>query len=80
MGKVITIRVPDWVGDDFIKRIERMVEEEIERAFASGRVDRETYLRFVETYSTTEDVLLENDEELLAEMRKKEKARINDSY
>ncbi len=69
MGRVITIRVPDWVGDDFIRRIERMVEEEIEKTFASGRVDRETYLRFVETYSTTEDVLLENDEELLAKMR-----------
>jgi len=65
MGKVITIRVPDWVGDDFVKRIEKLVEEEVERAFSSGRVDRETYLRFVETYSTTEDVLLENDEELL---------------
>ena len=69
MGRVITIRVPDWVGDDFIRRIERMVEEEIEKTFASGRVDKETYLRFVETYNTTKDILLENDEELLAEMR-----------
>ncbi|BAD86185.1 hypothetical protein TK1996 [Thermococcus kodakarensis KOD1] len=80
MGKVITIRVPDWVSEDFVRRVERLVEEEIERAFASGRVDRETYLRFIETYSTTDDVLLENDEEMLSEMRKKEKARINGSY
>jgi len=33
------------------------------------KVDRETYLRFVETYGTTEDVTLENEEELLREMR-----------
>jgi len=80
MGKVITIRVPDWVGEDFVRRVEQLVEEEIERAFASGRVDRETYLRFIETYSTTEDVLLENDEDLLSEMRKKEKARVNGGH
>jgi len=80
MGKVITIRVPDWVGEDFVRRVERLVEEEIERAFASGRVDRETYLRFIETYSTTEDVLLENDEDLLSEMRKKEKAGANGGH
>ena len=80
MGKIITIKVPDWVGEDFIKRIEALVEEEIERAFSVGRVDRETYLRFVETYGTTEDVTLENEEKLLREMRNRERARVDDSY
>ncbi|WP_297507292.1 hypothetical protein [Thermococcus sp.] len=80
MGKVITIRVPDWVGDDFVKRIEKLIEEEIERAFSSGRVDRETYLKFVETYGSTESVFLENEEKLLEEMRKREKARADGSH
>ena len=80
MGKVITIRVPDWVGDDFVKRIEKLIEEEIERAFSSGRVDRETYLKFVETYGSTESVFLENEEKLLEEMRKREKARADASH
>ena len=43
-------------------------------------MDRETYLRLVETYGTTEDVILENEEELLREIRKKERARVDDSY
>lgn len=34
MGKVITIRVPNWVGEDFMERIERPAKEEIDRAFA----------------------------------------------
>ncbi len=80
MGKVITIRVPDWVSDDLVKRIEKLIEEEIERAFSSGRVDRETYLKFVETYGSTESVFLENEEKLLEEMRKREKARADASH
>ncbi|WP_456421088.1 hypothetical protein [Thermococcus sp.] len=80
MGKIITIKVPDWVGEEFIKRIEALVEEELERAFSVGRVGRETYLRFVETYSTTEDVTLDDEEELLREMRKKERARVDDGH
>ena len=80
MGKVITIRVPDWVGDDFVKRIEKLVEEEIERAFRSGRVDRETYLKFGETYGSTEGVFLENEEKLLEEMRKRERARVDGGH
>ena len=80
MGKVITIRVPDWVGDDFVKRVEKLVEEEVERAFRSGRVDRETYLKFVETYGSTEGVFLENEEKLLEEMRKRERARVDGGH
>ena len=80
MGKVITIRVPDWVGDDFVKRVEKLIEEEIERAFRSGRVDRETYLKFTEAYGTTESVFLENEEKVLEEMRKRERARIDGSH
>ena len=26
MDRVITIRIPDWVGDDFVKRVERLLE------------------------------------------------------
>ena len=80
MGKVITIRVPDWVGDDFVKRVEKLVEEEVERAFRSVRVDRETYLKFVETYGSTESVFLENEEKLLEEMRKRERARVDGGH
>ena len=75
MGKVV-IEVPDWVSREMIKRrVEEIIIAETEKMFSKGRVDRETYKRFLKFYSKEENVELPNEEEKLKEIRKREKER-----
>jgi len=79
MPKQIVIEVPDWVNSKTVENLKRMLIEVLEEKMKNDRVDIDLYrIYFALKYPESKNVEFDLDEELnlLKEMREKERKRI----